>query len=438
MHRDEGQSVQGAVNSPASLEEVDLFAPGAQEHWYHAYDLLHRFSPVHRLPGQGISPGTDGFILCKHKDIVRVVKDEARFPPLTSLVLKPLVESGAEPLSLRHLNSMMRSMITLRPNPELWRSHRQELTDPWIGQGAGRHQVAITEIAGSLIDSWAGRNLIDFVAEFARPLPQRVMATILGWPLEDIDLLKRYGDGTVRPFVYGSSHRCLLSEAETRQQKQLLDEFAAYTDRLIARKRDDPANDMISFLTQAEYSPLGRKLVDHEINGIVYAMVIGGLETTQYALAEQVQLLIEQPDIWQALKSDRTKIRAFIEEAMRLRSPTQGLSTRVTSQDEVFQGVRVPAGSLLHLRWAAANLDPEEWEQAQTLRLDRKAATRHLAFSQGPRVCPGASLSRLEQQIAWELLLARVERFTYHEDNDFLHQPGIMLGVLKLNLQLDS
>ena len=195
---------------------------------------------------------------------------------------------------------------------------------------------------------------------------------------------------------------------------------------------------MISFLTEVEYSPLARKLTDAEINGIVYAMVIGGLETTQYALAEQVQLLIERPGIWDEIKADRDKVRPFTEEGMRLRSPTQGLSTRITSQDEVFHGVDVPKGSFLHLRWAAANIDPDEWENPKDLNLQRKAGTRHLTFSQGARVCPGATLSRLEQIVAWNALLDRVGSFRYAENNNFLHQPGIMLGTLELNLEFDA
>ena len=119
---------------------------------------------------------------------------------------------------------------------------------------------------------------------------------------------------------------------------------------------------------------------------------------------------------------------------MRLRSPTQGLSTRITSQDELFQGVDIPAGSTLHLRWGAANVDPDEFEDAKELQLNRKAVTRHLAFSAGARVCPGAGLSRLEQTIAWNRLFDRLDDIAYGEDNDFLHQPGIMLGTLKLNL----
>ena len=135
------------------------------------------------------------------------------------------------------------------------------------------------------------------------------------------------------------------------------------------------------------------------------------------------------------LRADRGKIRGFTEEAMRLRAPTQGLSTRITSQDETFSGVDVPAGSLLHLRFGAGNVDPAEWECPYEMRVERKAVTRHLAFSQGPRVCPGAGISRLEQTIAWNRLCDRIEHLEYAPGNTFEHQPGIMLGTLKLDLR---
>jgi cytochrome P450 len=182
------------------------------------------------------------------------------------------------------------------------------------------------------------------------------------------------------------------------------------------------------------YSALNRKLTDMEINGIVYAMMIGGLETTQYAMAEEAQLFCEDPELYQTVRNDRSKLRGFIEEGLRLRSPTQGLSTRTTIQDEEFQGVKVPAGSLLHMRWAAGNRDPDEWECPNDLQLDRKGVTRHLTFSQGSRSCPGSGISRQEQLIAWNVLMDRIESWEYGEGNTFEHQPGIMLGLFKLNL----
>ena len=82
------------------------------------------------------------------------------------------------------------------------------------------------------------------------------------------------------------------------------------------------------------------------------------------------------------------------------------------------------------------DVDAAEFECPLDLRLDRKAASRHLSFSAGPRVCPGAGISRLEQQIAWTRLLERCDSIRYGTENAFLHQPGIMLGTLELNLNI--
>jgi cytochrome P450 len=428
----------GPLKCPMSLEDVDLFAPGAQEHWYEAYPILHREAPVLRLPGEGLTPGTDGYILSKYEDIALVVRDPVRFPPAMSLAIDAMRASGKAPEEMPNTNAMMVSIATLRPTIDLWRAHRKELTDPWVGPGAGRHQEMITRCADRLIDRWIDRGEVEFISEFARPLPQMVMANVLGLPESDIPQLAEWGNAQVAAFVYGRGHRNLLTEDEIKEQFRLLDGFKEYVHEKVQEKRRNPQDDMISFLTQVTYEALGRKLTDLEINGVVYAMMIGGLETTQYAIEEQAQLLCENPQVFQILKKDRSQLRQFTEEAMRLRSPTQGLSTRITSQDEVFQGVTVPKGSLLHLRWAAGNVDPDEFECPYELQLDRKAVTRHLTFSAGPRVCPGAGISRQEQYIAWDRLLDRIESMEYAPGNTFEHQPGIMLGTLALHLKFTA
>ena len=424
-----------AQRCPVGLADVELFAPGAQEHWYEAYPILHREAPVLRLPGEGLLPGTDGFILSKYADIAFVVRDPERFPATLSLAIAQLNAPSPTPVRRPPPNAMLQSMATLRPTDELYRSHRKELTDPWVGPGAVRHTAMITRTVDALIDGFVDRGEVEFVREFARPLPQRVMAEVLGFPREDIAQLEVWGNAQVKAFVYGRGHRNLLDEAALAEQTRLLEGFKDYVQAKVLEKRRRSSDDMISFLTQVTYEALGRKLTDLEINGVVYAMIIGGLETTQYAIEEQAQLLCEHPDVFAELKRDRSKLRQFVEEAMRLRSPTQGLSTRMTSRDEVFQGVAVPRGSLLHLRWGAGNVDPDEWECPYDLDLARRAVTRHLAFSQGPRVCPGAGISRLEQTIAWSRLLDRIDTLEYAPGNTFEHQPGIMLGTLALRLR---
>jgi hypothetical protein len=130
-----------AMACPAGLADVDLFGPGAAEHWYEAYDILHAEAPVLRLPGEGLTPERDAFILTKYADIERVVKDWARFPPTLSLLLEQIRLTGQLPQQMPDIDAMVQSIYTLRPTPELWRAHRQELTDPWVGPGATRHKA---------------------------------------------------------------------------------------------------------------------------------------------------------------------------------------------------------------------------------------------------------------------------------------------------------
>lgn len=425
---------------PRSLAEVDLFAPGAQEHWYAAYAILHAEAPVQRLAGEGLTPGSDAFVLTKYEDVRRVVMDWERFPPTLSLLVAHIQQSGEMPSHIPDIDAMVASIVSLRPTPDLWRAHRKELTDPWVGPGCTRHAGMIAGhvdalIAGMLAKARAGEP-VDFVADFARPLPQRVMASVLGFPLEDIPRLEQWGNAQVMSYVIGTSHKNILTPEQSAEKFRLLAGMKEYVAEKTREKRANPQDDMVSFLTRHEYQALGRKLTDDEINGVVYAMVIGGLETTQYALAEQAQLLCERPGMFARLREDRALLRTFIEEGMRLRSPTQGLSTRICARDEVFQGVPVPAGSMLHLRWAAANIDADEFEDPLDLKLDRKAATRHLAFSQGPRSCPGSNISRLEQMIAWDRLADAFADLACASGNDFRHQGGIMLGIYQLLLNL--
>ncbi|MGI9596737.1 MAG: cytochrome P450 [Acidimicrobiales bacterium] len=424
------------MGCPVELDDVDLFGQGGQEHWYEAYEILHRHAPVLRIEGGGLTPGTDAFVLTRHRDVSLVVRDVERFPSLTTKRLGQLSAQGLTPEDAydEYHNLMQASMLSLRPTQQLYLQHRRELTDPWVGPGALRHRQMIAGHANELVDRWIDDGEVEFISRFARPLPQRVMATILGFPLEDIPQLAAWGDAVVTPFVHGHGLRHQLTPEQTEDMLARLDGFQDYIYQHVTAKRRDPQDDMVSFLCTAHYEALDRKLTDIEIAGIVHAMIIGGLETTQYAVEEQAQLLCEHPGMFEELRRDRSKLRAFTEEAMRMRSPTHGLSTRLCADDEDFDGVRVPAGSLLHLRFGAANVDEEEFACPFELDLDRSAVTRHVAFSAGPRVCPGANLSRLEQQVAWGVLLDRIESIEYGAGNDWLHQPGIMLGTLKVNL----
>ena len=185
------------MGCPHALADVDLFGPGAAEHWYEAYAILHAEAPVLRLPGEGLTPDRDAFILSKYEDIARVVRDWERYPPTLSLLLEARKADPASVRAMPDIDAMVKSIASLRPNPELWRAHRQQLTDPWVGPGAKRHEAMITGHVDALIDRWIAGEQLDFVAGFARPLPQRTMADVLGFPLEDVKDLDLWGNAPV-------------------------------------------------------------------------------------------------------------------------------------------------------------------------------------------------------------------------------------------------
>ena len=373
----------GPMKCPVDLASVDLFGAGAQEHWYEMYEILHRDAPVLRIPGGGLKPGTDAFVLTKHADINTVVKDPDRFIVMGQRRVNDWANDGlsGEDVYTTSRNLMTASMVTLRPTQELYIKHRKELTDPWVGTGASRHREMIARLANELIDEWINDDSVEFISQFARPLPQRVFATILGFPFVDIPQLAEWGDAVVTPFVHGTGLKHELAPEQASEMFRRLEGFQDYIYEHVRAKRLNPQDDMVSFLCDVHYQALDRKLTDLEIAGIVHAMIIGALETTQYAIEEQAQMLCENAGLFDTVRNDRSKLRAFTEESLRMRSPTHGLSTRMTSRDEVFQGVAVPAGSLLHLRFAAANVDEEEFAYPFDLDLERHGVTRHLAFS---------------------------------------------------------
>ena len=420
---------------------AELFEPGSQERWFESYRVLHEEAPIARIPGKGWLPGADAFIVSKFEDIAAITRDP-RFFDLMPDEASPAAGGSsaleAEIFREEGFGETVDAASTLRPTVEQHKRYRMQLWDPWVGpEGAERHREMVTRAVHGLIDRWIDDGRVEFVTQFAAPLPQTVITTILGFPLEDMPMLKKMEEAQVRRFVHGSGPKNELPEDEDRENAAVLVEFHRYIQDQINEKRKRPREDMISFLAQVEYD--GRKLSDGEIISIAVLMHIGGNETTQYALTSEALLLAERPDVVAELRADRGKVRFFVEEALRLYAPTQGgAGGRFVPEDMEIRGVHIPRGSLLHLRFGAGNRDADLCPAPAELRLDRKNPGRHLTFSMGPRNCPGQGISRLEQNIAVEALVERLDNLRIAPGrNDFRHQPGIMLGLYELHLAFE-
>ncbi|MBT4161909.1 MAG: cytochrome P450, partial [Gammaproteobacteria bacterium] len=167
---------------------------------------------------------------------------------------------------------------------------------------------------------------------------------------------------------------------------------------------------------------------------------VGGSETTTNAIAYGVKLLIENPHVWEKLKSDPDKyLRTFCEEVVRLEGPVQGLF-RMMTEDVELHGVTIPKGAMVNLRYAAANRDEREFECPEDLDLEREKPGKHLGFGSGTHHCLGAPLARREMFWAFRALIDRIDTMRFAEGmNSFECARNFSLRALpELHIEFDA
>ncbi len=396
--------------------EPDLFGPDANKTWYRTYRELQEAAPVYKTPGLNM------FVLTRYEDIAMVVRDSETFSNQAD-------KHGGEPLLLYpqarqvYEDRGWPKIFPLSVDPPEHKKFRSLVDHFFLGEALERTRPLIETIVHGLIDRFQGDGEIEFIGAFAEPLPMTVITALLGLPLEDLPQLKAWSTAWAAPFARGLS---------VEQEMWVAEEGVAFQQYLKAHiddRRRSPKDDIISHLAQARLDD-ERPLTDGEIVSIVDHLFIGGNETTTFSLASGLWLMLREPEIYQRLKGDRRKIRTFVEEVLRLESPTQGLYRTVT-RDTQIRGVSLPKGATVHLRFAAANRDATVFKDPDRLDLDRPNAIRHMAFSQAEHHCPGAGLSRLEQNIAFAALVDRLPNLRLTPDkNTFEHLPGFVLRAL--------
>ena len=410
--------------------EIDFMDPLVQENWFDAYDIIREESPAYFMPQIGM------YVLTRYDDIEYVLRRPTEFTagPDTGAV-EPLLKFP-EAVALYEEKGWQRYTPLGENLPK--HAHYRALVDPALTASAIRsREDFVRATINELIDDWIDDGEVDFMERFAVPLPMIVIAELLGFPRMDLPQLKEWSYAWVLPFSRGLT----LEQEKWAVEKHI--ELQHYIYETMQRKRKDPQDDIITRLTQIEVedAELGklRPLTDTEIIGITDHLLIGGNETTAFAISNGLWLLFRNPDVYQELQADRSKIKGFVEETLRIESPTQGLYRFVTHDTEIG-GVPVPKGATLSIRYGAGNHDPRRFPDPVKPELERKNAGRHLAFGIGEHVCPGATLSRLEQVWAWEILLDRVKNMRPAEGkNDYTHIGGMWVRALKsIRMQFDK
>jgi cytochrome P450 len=307
--------------------------------------------------------------------------------------------------------------------------HRRlrNLVNPALSPRAvDRYRPAMRRFLEQLYAQIPAGGRCEFIGSFARPYPSRVIAAVMGAPLEDAPRLWHWSNLIQRQFDPAS----LVSERE--QIEQAVTEFYAYADELIVDRRPAPGDDLISALIRAEEA--GDRLSDDELRHLVLNILVGGVDTSQSQLAHAVRLLAEHPDQWKLLRSDPHGLAgAAVEEALRY-EPITPFTARILTGEVDYRGVIFPAGSIVlvsawHAHRAGDAGDTFDIEVART-------GQRLMTYGAGIHYCVGANLARAEMQEALAFLAERVRSLALDGEPEFGTPSGIY-GLETLPLKLE-
>jgi cytochrome P450 len=247
----------------------------------------------------------------------------------------------------------------------------------------------------------------EIVADLAGKLPMAVIARLLGAPAEDNARLKDLSDRLL--------HRDDGSVAKPEDAATAGAELFGYFAELIADRRVNPADDMITVLVHTELPDVGgepHRLTEMELVMFCLLLGVAGNETTSKLIATGTVALAQFPDQRARLVEDPALWNGAVEELLRYDPPSH-YQGRVATRDMEWYGQTVPEGAVVLLVNGAGNRDPREFEDPEHLIIDRPIE-RHLAFGQGIHFCLGAALARLETRVALEELVRRFP--TYEVD----------------------
>jgi cytochrome P450 len=258
----------------------------------------------------------------------------------------------------------------------------------------------IRELANSLVDDFVHEGRADVVARFASRLPQIVIADIVGVPRSDTEKFVRLAGEFSALIFEGMPPEVQLKCAHGAVA------FQAYSAEMIAQRRDNPQDDLMSDLIHAQVE--GEvPLTDWEIVSVITTLLIAGHMTITDLIGNTLLVLMRYPEYLQAVSNDPNLAPAIIEEVLRVESPSPGLP-RVCIQDFNLNGVTIPKGAKVFLAYTSANRDETVFPNPEQFELNRPNLGKHLAFGRGPHYCIGAPLGRMEGRIALDVLTRRL------------------------------
>ena len=387
-------------------QPLNLMTPEVRANPYPLYAELRRRAVCQVEPG-GM------WAVSRYDDVVTVLKDPRRFSS------EGLGQSFRPPWLERNPTA---DSLVMKDPPDHTRL-RAMVSRAFNGAALNRLEPSIRAIAEELAESTVRRQEVDFIAEFALPLPARVLNLFFGLEPAMALRLKHWADDLVSiPASQPSPQR----QEEIRHSLQ---EMEHCFNALIEQRRAHPGEDVVSELLR------GGQLTHEELLSFLFGLVPAGVETTVYLLANTMVVLSEHPRELERVRENPTLIPRLVEEVLRFEPPGQS-SLRLTTEDVELSGVTIPRGSLVVALVGAAMRDENRFPQADRFLLERESQST-LAFGHGPHYCLGAMLARMEARLGLEALFSRIRGFSLQRKDLDWSQSLIARGPRALPLHLE-
>lgn len=367
-----------------------VFDPFSEEYFENPFDIYRRMREEAPLY---YNADEDFYALTRHEDVAAALKDYETYSSTRGCDLA-MVRAGSAPQQMiifmdppdhRHMRSLLNKAFTPRAI-QAQRDTVIEQVDRFLGA----------------VDP----DGFDVVQDFSGPFPVEVITRMAGVPDEYRQQVRHWIDTSLQrePGQIETSEAGIQAAIET----------ATYYYGLIQERRADPQDDMISRLIAAEMpgdDGQMRRLDDIEITGFATLLGAAGAETVTKLIGNAMVIFARQPDQWQKLLDDRSKIPAAVEELLRYEGPVQ-YNVRYTLKEAQVAGGTIPAGKPVFLIGASANRDPEAFTDPDIFDIDRdQTQAQHLGLGYGIHSCLGAALARMESAIALERLLDFMPRY---------------------------
>lgn len=307
------------------------------------------------------------------------------------------------------------SMLSLDHDPHL--RHRMPFERPFrLKEVQTRFRSSIFYHIRGLIDGFVGNGQAELRRDFAGPVAVKTMVTALGLMETPVDLVLDWYDTIVETVTRVSAGDAVSSEGQ-----------AAYAALCESLKPALCADEKSSLLAAASGSDHG--LTEAQILSNAAVLLFGGIETTEGMISNVFYHLFTHPDVQAKVTADTTLIPAIIEESLRM-EPAAAVVDRYATRDVQVENARIKKDDLVQVSLAGANRDPETFVEPDRFDPTRENLSSHVTFAQGPHVCLGIHLARLEAQFAIEQALIRLSNLRLDDRQDAVQQAATPRGLI--------